>query len=356
MQSMAEGVLILDEHGVVLSADRVAAALLGYEPENLIGCHSEAFWPEELPLPGQAPAETIRCTNTTLRAQDGRPVPVMLAVTPISGHLTGSLVTLTGLDDVQRLNEALTHTQRLASIGILTASVVHELNTPISIIAASSGSLLREFEDNTLSMEQLMRYAEMIEQSTWRAVRIVEVLRNYSYSEEMQPAVTDLRLIVEDALTLVRRQFQGHYNVTIKTDLSPDLKSIVCDHNRITQVIINLLSNASDAMQPAGGTIHVQTRALPPTAAVPVNGAATNSAAATGDHYAISIRDEGHGIAPDVMEKLFNPFFTTKRSGKGTGLGLYIARRIVSQHNGRIWAENNPDRGATFTIILPRYQ
>ena len=355
MQSMAEGILVLDEQGVVIAADEVAAALLGYDADTLIGRHCQAFWSEELPPPHQMPGSASRCAKTTFRTRDGRPVPVILAITPVAGQVTGFLVAMTSLGDVERFNEALAHTQRLAGIGILTASIAHELNTPISIIAATCSNLQHEVEDNTLSMEQLLRTIEMVEQNTWRAARIIEVLRNYSYGEKLQTAVTDLNMIVEDALTLVRHQFHGQLNVKIEMDLSPDLKSIVCDHNRLAQVMINLLINASDAMQPAGGTIHIQSWALP-AAAVPVNGVHANNNGAAAEQYAVSIRDAGHGIAPDVMDKIFNPFFTTKANGKGTGLGLYIARQIVTQHHGYLWAENNPDGGATFTFTLPRYQ
>jgi len=355
MQSMAEGVLILDKQGVVIAADEVAVALLGYDTGTLIGRHCQAFWSADLPPPHQVQENVSRCAKTTFWTPDGRPVPLILAITPVSGQINGFFVAMTGLDDVERLNEALAHTQRLAGVGILTASVAHELNTPISIIAATCSNLQHEVEDNTLSMEQLLRYTEMIEQNTWRAARIIEVLRNYSYGEKLQTAVTDLNMIVEDALTLVRHQFRGHLNVNIELDLSPDLKSIVCDHNRVAQVIINLLINAGDAMQPAGGTIHIQSWPLPAAAAVPLNGLPTNDNGAA-EHYVVSIRDAGHGIAPDVIDKIFNPFFTTKANGKGTGLGLFIARQIVTQHHGHLWAENNPDRGATFTFTLPRYQ
>ena len=357
MQSMAEGVLVLDEQGVVIAADEVAAALLGHDAGTLIGCHSQAFWPEDLPLPYEMHKRASRSAKATFRARDGRPVPVTLTITPVSGRVSGFLVAMTGLDEVERFNEALAHTQRLAGIGILTASVAHELNTPISIIAATCSNLQHEVEDNTLSMEQLLRTIEMIDQNTWRAARVIEVLRNYSYGEKLQTAVTDLNMIVEDALTLVRHQFHGQFNVKIEKDLSPDLKSIVCDHNRVAQVLINLLINASDAMQPTGGTITIQSRPLPQaTAVVPVNGVTANDNGATAEQYAVSIRDTGHGIMPDIMDKIFDPFFTTKANGKGTGLGLYIARQIVTQHHGRLWAENNPGGGATFTFTLPRSQ
>jgi signal transduction histidine kinase len=256
--------------------------------------------------------------------------------------------------EAEHINEALARTQRLAGIGLLTASVAHEMNTPLSIIAATCSNLQHEIEENHLSMDQLLKYVEMIEQNAWRAARIVEVLRNYSYDEEPQTAVTDLNMIIEDALALVRHQFYGEYNIEIDLDLNQNLGTIVCDHNRMTQVIVNLLINGRDALMPNGGTIRVRSWAEPPPTLMlsRVNGGLAEKSSR--EEYGFSISDSGHGLDLAVIDKIFDPFFTTKPHGKGTGLGLFVAKRIVEQHNGRITAKNNPDGGATFTVILPR--
>ncbi len=237
----------------------------------------------------------------------------------------------------RQFNEALSHTQRLAGIGTITASVAHELNTPISIIISTCSNMKYEIEDNNLSAEQLLRYIGMIEQSAWRSARITESLRNYSTDGELETAVTDLNFIINDALQLVRQQFQGEYNIRLETDLQPEMKSIICDHSRIMQVVLNLLINARDAIGEDDGVIHVK------------------SWVTDEDGYAFgfSVSDDGCGIVGGVMEKIFDQFFTTKPTGRGTGLGLSISLQIVEQHNGRITAVNNPDKGATFTVLLP---
>ena len=198
-------------------------------------------------------------------------------------------------------------------------------------------------------MEQLLRYVEMIEQSAWRSARIVEVLRNYSYADEMQTAVTDLNMIIEDALVLVQHQFRGEFNIQIVKKLDENLKTIVLDHNRMTQVLLNLLINARDAMAPNGGTVEIRSWQMEEQVSSSRNGNGAHQ-----EMVAFSVSDTGSGIDPNLLESIFDPFFTTKSVGKGTGLGLFIARRIVQQHNGRIWAENNELGGATFTVVLPR--
>jgi signal transduction histidine kinase len=120
----------------------------------------------------------------------------------------------------------------------------------------------------------------------------------------------------------------------------------------MTQVLINLLINARDAMSPKGGTVEIRSwQQLDGELGTAVS---HNGSGLSQKMYAFSVSDTGSGIDPDLLESIFDPFFTTKRSGKGTGLGLFIAKRIVQQHNGRIWAENNELGGATFTVVLPR--
>ena len=265
-------------------------------------------------------------------------------------------------EEREEMSEALTYTQRMAGIGTLTAGIGHEMNTPLSIIAATCSNLQHEIEENNLSMEQLLKYVNMIEQNAWRAARIVEVLRNYSYDEETQTAVTDLNMIIEDALTLVQHQLHGEYNIQVETQLAHNLGTIVCDHNRMTQVLVNLLLNARDAIGRGGGKITVKSWPMPPPtlSLSRVNGlvAATSAALSAGapahEEYAFSVSDTGPGLDPAIMGQVFEPFFSNWPNGKGAGLGLFVAKRIVEQHHGRITAENNHTGGATFMVVLPR--
>lgn len=354
MQNIASGALVVNSEGVITSANQAAAALLDAPIADVVGERFDAYWLEQM-LPLELLTDNKLHRETSVRQGNGRYVPVSLSLAPIateSGPQT--LVTLSNLRDVDHLNESLTRAQRLAGMGTLTASIAHELNNPISIITAACANLRLDVDDNSLSLEQLQHYVTMIEQSAWRCVRIVEVLHNYSLDGMPQIAVTDWNKIVEDSLTLVQQQFQGQFNVRIESELAPALKSIVCDHNRMTQVVINLLTNARDAMQPNGGAIQIRTWSIPAGNFLPGELAGYPPELSTVDHFALSVSDSGGGIAPNVLERIFEPFFTTKLNGSGTGLGLFIARRIVEQQNGRLWAENNPDGGATFTVVLPR--
>lgn len=356
-QSVAEGFLMLDGAGKVMSANQMASSILGYENSSLIGLPIQAIWGEDNVAWATIQKQDSACEEIKLRHRNGRFIPVSLniSIIPIPSGGSNTLLAITDLENARQLNESLSRTQRLASIGTLTASVAHELNTPVSIIAATCSNLRHEIEDNSLGMEQLLTYIDMIEQSTWRSARILEVLRNYSYNDAPEFTITNLNLIVADALTLVRHQFRGEFHIDIHEELDKSLRTFMCDHNRITQVILNLMNNASDAVDPGG---QVTIRSWIETESTPLqqNGAENSSLATNPEYYVFSVSDSGHGIDPHIMDRIFDPFFTTKTQGKGTGLGLYIAKHIIEQHNGRITAKNNPEGGATFTVLLPRKQ
>lgn len=357
-QGLAEGFITLDADGTVTAANEAAELLAGVAPGGLIGIPFRNFWPETLPPPFELALQNLLTHKTNLTQPDGGQVPINLTLFPLNANGEGHLlVAVSSVSTVERFNDALAHTQRLAGVGILTAGVAHELVTPISIITNTCSNVRAEIEDGTLQANSLARYVEMVENSIWRCARIVGVLRDYTFDEAQQMAVTELDAIVGDAMVLLRHQFRSEFRIEFELDLADSLKSVVCDHNRMTQVLINLLINARDAMSPDGGTIQIKTWAiLPENQPLLLASDALSNGQTAVESYAISVRDSGLGINPAIKDKIFDPFFTTKPNGKGTGLGLFLARQIVLQHNGRIWADNNPDGGATFTVILPRRQ
>ncbi|MCB9419201.1 MAG: PAS domain-containing protein [Ardenticatenaceae bacterium] len=357
-QGLSEGFITLDAGGVVTAANEAAEILVGVESGGLVGRTFHDFWPETLPSPVELAVQNNLTHKTSLTRPDGSQVPINLTLFPLNANGADQLlVAISSPSTVERFNDALSHTQRLAGVGILTAGVAHELVTPISIITNACSNVQAEIEDGSLQHDNLARYIDMVENSIWRCARIVGVLRDYTFDESQHMAVTELDTIVEDAMVLLRHQFRSEFRIELELDLADSLKSIVCDHNRMTQVLINLLINARDAMYPDGGTILIKTWAIPPENQLhllPPDASANGKTAV--EAYAFSVHDTGPGVAPAIMDKIFDPFFTTKPNGKGTGLGLFLAKQIVLQHNGRIWADNNPDGGATFTVVLPRKQ
>ncbi len=356
-QAVSEGIVIVDAEGHVRLANQAAESILGYGPGQLTSVQLPDVWSAGLSRTSRA-----RPVEIELRARDGAAVPVSVVSAPLSGDEGGErLVSLVDRGELERLNERMSHVQRLAGVGTLAASMSHELTNPLSVITAACTNLKEELADGSLTPDQLGRYAEMIEQSAFRCARIIEVLRRYTQNDGrgLNMAITSPADIIQDALTMVEQQFRKRANIVVETDITPGLQSIVCDHNAITQVLINLLLNARDAMHPGGGTISVRFWPLGTLVSIhPASAGENGSGQGREDreYFAFSVSDAGTGIDPATQEHLFDPFYTTRAGGNGTGLGLFIARGIVTQHGGRIWAENNPGGGATFTVVLPKRQ
>lgn len=358
-----EGVLLLASDGKILSANRAAESLLGYGAGQLTTMQISDIWRDSFPW-SRALQDRPQPQDAGLTRHNGDTLAAAVTLSPLAeADDAESMMTFISRAELDQLNESLMYAQRLAGVGTLTASVAHELTNPISIITAACANLIDELNDGPIGREDLVQALELIEQSAFRCARIVDMLRNYAHDvgpegvavDDISVAITSPTAVLEDALTMVEQQFRKQARVTVEADVQPSLTTLFCDHHRITQVLINLLLNARDAMQPEGGIIQVRFWSPDPLferSLVEQLGPDANTA----DLFAFSVTDSGRGLAPEHMERLFEPFFTTKPNGQGTGLGLFIARSIVAQHGGRIFAQNNPEGGMTFTVALPRKQ
>lgn len=229
--------------------------------------------------------------------------------------------------ETERLESQLRHADRLASVGVLAAGVAHELNEPLATI---------------LGFAQLVQKADLPPQAAQDVQQIVdaclrarEVVRNLLIFGGNAPSRTemcDLGRTVQEAVRFLEPRCHGG-SVEVRLDLAPDLPRVSADPAQLTQVVVNLAVNAIQAM-PVGGTLGVSTRA--------VDGAAV-----------LTVRDTGIGMSPDTLEKLFVPFFTTKGTRGGTGLGLAVVHGIISSLNGTISVRSEPGRGSSFEVTLP---
>jgi len=227
----------------------------------------------------------------------------------------------------QEMESTLAQQEKMASLGVLSSGVAHEINNPLGVILGYAGYL----EGKMDPADPNFRYIQDIRKESKRCKGIVQDL--LSYARTPQPALeeTDLNALLEQIADFAANHMDLHH-VAVVRDLAPDLPRVRIDPDQMRQVAINLILNAGAAME-AGGTITVGT-----------------SAREKG-FVDIAIRDEGAGIAPENLEKIFEPFFTTK--ARGTGLGLAITKRIVEQHFGRITVESAVGKGTTVTVRLP---
>ncbi len=240
----------------------------------------------------------------------------------------------------QKLAEAqrqVYQSQKLAAVGQLAAGVAHEINNPLTGVLSYSSFLLKRAQDKPEFKEDL----EVIVRETKRCRGIVQGLLDFARQSPPEKHESDITDIFERALRIVQTQIDP-LRVELKKDIRDDLPKIYADANQIQQVLVNLLLNANDAMAADGGTLSVSAR-LAGDGGV---------AAAQSGKIEIRVSDTGCGIAPENLQKIFDPFFSTK-GPKGTGLGLAVAWGIVEKHNGRIEAESELGKGTTFRVVLP---
>jgi signal transduction histidine kinase len=226
--------------------------------------------------------------------------------------------------------ERLHLTDRLASIGEMAAGIAHELNNPLTGVIGLSQLLLDEEMSDRAKEDLKLIYSE-----AQRAAAVIKKLLTFARQHPTERKAVQINAVVEDVLSL-RAYEQKVNNIRVTTRFDDHLPEIVADPFQMQQVFLNIVLNAEQAMIEAHkeGTLTVTTER--------VDG-----------NIKVSFSDDGPGISPENMRKLFSPFFTTKAVGKGTGLGLSICYGIVTNHGGRIYAQGELGKGVTFVVELP---
>ena len=223
---------------------------------------------------------------------------------------------------------------KLATLGEMATSVAHELNQPLSVIRMAAGNSRRKMARGTAGHAYLIDKLERIEQQTERAAAIIDHMRMFGREAMEDPVLIDPRQVVKSALGLMGEQLRLD-GINVVTEFAEDCPTVLGHSIQMEQVILNLLTNARDAIAERGGESTITLRVF-------------------GDDKCVHItsEDTGGGIPEDALQRVFEPFFTTKEMGKGTGLGLSVGYGIIRDMNGTISAENMDD-GARLTITLP---
>ena len=244
----------------------------------------------------------------------------------------------------ENLQQELQHSQKMESLGHLTGGIAHEFNNLLGIINGFTGLAIIECING--KDEKLLKYIRSIETAGERAAKLVAEMLAFSRNEQSNDRPLNLSsLIVEDINTL-RSTLPS--TIDIETKIDQQLPGVLMDHTQLNQVLMNLFINARDAMDGVGKlSIRLCLRHdLNATDSV-------SHKSILGDWIELSVSDTGTGIDPDVLNNIFNPFFTTKGVGKGTGMGLSIIYRIMEGHDGHILLESEPGKGTTFRLLFP---
>jgi len=234
-------------------------------------------------------------------------------------------------DDVtqrERMEEQMSQTEKLTSLGLLAAGVAHEVNTPLAVISNYIQMLAKQMPD----ADPRQSIIEKIVKQTFRASEIVNNLLNFSRTGAGESVDIDVNRVVEETLSLVSHPLKTSQIQVVK-HLGETLPAVRGSANKLQQVFLNLFLNARDAM-PGGGLLEVRTGAH--------NGSVE-----------IEVVDTGAGIPREHIHRIFDPFFTTKASGRGTGLGLSVSYGIIKEHSGKIDVRSTPGKGTSFHVEFP---
>lgn len=341
IDSMVEGVIFVDAEGRISMCNSSALRTWGKSAEDMLGrplleCHPPKARERVAEIlqhaqqtPNFAVAHTMalrkgRCVSTysSVHSEDGRYLGLVLISQDVSEKAAME-------QEHARLRDQLFQQEKMVLVGQIAASVAHELNTPLGTI------LLRaQLVRHQMGQDHDLSDLAVIEDEAQRCRRIIDSLLGFSRRSEGTVSATDVNALMQESLSLIQNDL-GLKGITVATDYAGNDATVLADADQIQQVLLNLLANAADAM-PEGGRLEIATRLLPDEGGVEVR-----------------VTDDGCGMTPDVLERAFETFYTTKERGKGTGLGLAICRRIVEEHEGQIDIRSSPGQGTTVLVRLP---
>ena len=352
-----DAILVTDYEGNIIMANESVQSIYGYAPEELIGRHSAILFPrtEESVQKNAALREKLYATGRVqiLESQrlckDGRVILVESSIVPLSesdGKATGAISSSRDITDRKKLEEQLRQSQKMESIGTLAGGIAHDFNNILGVIFGYT-ELSKELAAGNTTLEnnldQILKAAE-------RARNLVRQILAFSRKSTFEAVPLRMHLIIQEDLSLLRASLPS--SVSIRSDIDETNDIIMADATQMHQIIINLCTNAAQAMNQSGGTLDVALKAID----LDADSVAAYSGIDAGPYVHLSVKDNGTGISPDIIDRIFEPFFTTKAVGRGTGMGLSVVHGIVKNLKGDIKVYSRPGSGTVFHIVLPRAQ
>jgi len=333
VESLNVGVFAVDLLGTVDAWNSRMEQLTGISQKDAVGQPFAQLLPQDLVAEIEARGDEEQVTGIYKHrlVSNGRPVILNVSITPLvskSGEKIGRLLLFDDVTQRERLEEQMSQTEKLTSLGLLAAGVAHEVNTPLAVISNYIQMLAKQMPEG----DPRHAIIDKIVKQTFRASEIVNNLLNFSRTGTGDLADVDVNHVVEETLSLVAHPLKSAQIQVVK-QLGPSLPPVRGSANKLQQVFLNLFLNARDAM-PSGGMLEVRT-------------------AMHNGSVEIEIADTGNGIAREHIHKIFDPFFTTKPGGSGTGLGLSVSYGIIKEHAGKIDVRSTPGRGTSFHVEFP---
>jgi two-component system, LuxR family, sensor kinase FixL len=348
LASLPFAVLLLDARGMIRTVNLETARLFRYEADELIGKPAALLVPEcgagadastcPATLAQPQSAHAAQPHELSARRKDGTEFRAEISLHPFpfdEGATLAFVIDRTDRYELHRNRLDLAHLMRVSTMGQLASSLAHELNQPLTAILSNVQAAQRFMAADPIDLAEVREILNDIVQDDYRASEVIRRIRAVVKKGELEVVPLDLAAVVRDAVHLLRSDAIVR-GTRVTLDLASDLPQVHADKVQLQQVMLNLLLNAFDAMNdipPVDRAVHVSLTAA--------------------EHHSVclAVSDRGHGLTSDKLDKIFKPFVTSKP--QGLGLGLSISRTIIDMHRGRLWAETNSDRGATFYVTLP---
>ena len=331
VENMPMGLVAMDRESRIIAFNQTAEFVLRKTAGEVIGQMAKDVLPEAcrdllrtLEVEKQIIAKEIDCSLT-----DGRTIPLEVIATVLEEEdgARGVVVLFRDITEIKQLKKEIAQSQRLASLGSLAAGVAHEIRNPLSSIKGFATYFKERYRDNPDDSQT----ADIMVQEVDRLNRVIGQLLDYARPMTMNRRETAIQTVIQHALRMIESQAREK-GVVIQTELQADVAALLIDPDRIKQVFLNLYLNAIGAME-GGGILSVALLSM------------------TDRRIRIEVRDTGVGIDPKNLDRIFDPYFTTKSSG--TGLGLAIVQKIIEAHRGEIQVASTPGLGTTVSVILP---
>ena len=354
IESSIDGILGCDETGAVVIYNRSMERMLGYSATEAIKqMKFEQFFAlkEKERFKEQMAAETYGGRNrlllfeSLLQSKSGREIPVQVSAVTLfnEGRENGRVCFFRDLREIRKLEREMEdqarilHQDKMMSLGRLAASVVHEINNPLSGILNYLRLMIRILQQGPPAqdrIEKFQHYLNLVETETRRCSQIVSGLLSFSRMSAPNFGQVDIDELLQRSILLSRHRLELG-NIHLESSVQSNMPPVVGDFNQLQQCIINLIFNAIDAM-PDGGSLNLDARYDAQIGQVTV-----------------MVKDSGRGISPENLPHIFEPFFTTKNEGYGVGLGLSTIYGIMERHQGTVKVESRPGEGSVFTLLLP---
>jgi len=357
LDSTAEAIFGIDLNGNCTFCNAAGLRMLGYQdPAELMGKdlhttfhHSHQggrpYLYLECPVMGAVSrGDRIHLNHEVMWKKDGTSFPVEYWSYPIwrEEKLIGAVLTFIDISERRRLESQLRQAQKMDAIGTLAGGVAHDFNNLLMVIGAYAELML----DSVDSENPLHHNVHEILTATRRAAELTRQLLAFSRKQMQALQIIDLNSVIREVGKMLRRLIGE--DIQLLTALDENLERVRADVGQIEQIIMNLAANARDAM-PEGGKLTIETGTVTLDRAYHQN----HLVVPPGEYVLLSVSDTGEGIGPEHVQHIFEPFYTTKADGKGTGLGLATVYGIVKQSGGFVWVYSEPGMGTTFKIYLP---